>query len=172
MPKLHNDSLPATSDARAPADNNIANLSTPIRHRQRAVPDPSAVDRRATDYEVGYGRPPVQTRFRPGASGNRNGRPKKATTLKAVVREMMTQKVQVRTTAGVIRISKIEALLHKVFELAIKGNLPAQRVLLNLYSTAAPEPITDTLNVNDEIDESTTYLQDLARKFLVDRSSS
>jgi hypothetical protein len=29
------------------------------------------------DYEAGYGRPPVATRFRPGGVGNPKGRPKK-----------------------------------------------------------------------------------------------
>jgi hypothetical protein len=29
------------------------------------------------DYKVGYGKPPVETRFKPEPSGNRNGRPKK-----------------------------------------------------------------------------------------------
>jgi hypothetical protein len=32
------------------------------------------------DYEVGYGRPPVATRFRPGGVGNPKGRPKKKKT--------------------------------------------------------------------------------------------
>lgn len=31
-----------------------------------------------SDYDVGYGKPPAEHRFKPGQSGNRKGRPKKA----------------------------------------------------------------------------------------------
>jgi hypothetical protein len=34
--------------------------------------------RSTKDYEVGYGRPPIHTRFKPGQSGNPAGRPKGA----------------------------------------------------------------------------------------------
>jgi hypothetical protein len=35
-----------------------------------------ALSRRPGDYEVGYAKPPVKTRFAPGQSGNPRGRPK------------------------------------------------------------------------------------------------
>ncbi|WP_449473962.1 hypothetical protein [Sphingobium chungangianum] len=41
------------------------------------------------DYEVGYGKPPVATRFRPGQSGNPNGR--KYTPMQVVVRSLMNK---------------------------------------------------------------------------------
>lgn len=39
---------------------------------------PGSMARPAASYEVGYGKPPVHTRFKEGQSGNPNGRPKKA----------------------------------------------------------------------------------------------
>ena len=35
-----------------------------------------ADDKDKRDYEIGYGKPPKQTRFKPGQSGNPRGRPK------------------------------------------------------------------------------------------------
>ena len=38
-------------------------------------------------YEVGYGRPPIESRFQPGQSGNPKGRRKRQRNLKTVVQE-------------------------------------------------------------------------------------
>lgn len=91
------------------------------------------------DYTVGYGKPPVATRFKPGKSGNPNGRPKAAKGLSTIVRDTLTQKVWVRTSAGERRISRIEAALHKTIELAMKGNPRALAQLIKLYGEAVPD---------------------------------
>ena len=77
------------------------------------------------DYEVGYGRPPKHTRFKKGVSGNPKGRPKGAKGMRTIVREVLTAKVSVRTPAGVKRISKMEAMVHKQAEIGFTGNLRA-----------------------------------------------
>ena len=48
------------------------------------------------DYEVGYGRPPVATRFSKGQSGNPRGRPKVTKAFGAMLHEALNKKVQVR----------------------------------------------------------------------------
>lgn len=90
-------------------------------------------------YAVGYGKPPIATRFKPGQSGNPKGRPKAAKGLGTIVRDTMTQKVAVRTPSGAKRISRIEAALHKTVELAMKGNPRALAQLIKLYADAVPE---------------------------------
>ena len=48
----------------------------------------------AAEYAVGYGRPPTWTQFRPGRSGNPNGRPKKGSSNKDLMaRETLEQKI-------------------------------------------------------------------------------
>ena len=37
------------------------------------------------DYEVGYGKPPQHTRFKPGQSGNARGRPRKSKELNKLI---------------------------------------------------------------------------------------
>ncbi|MEP6983542.1 MAG: DUF5681 domain-containing protein [Sphingomicrobium sp.] len=168
MPKLHNTSPPARSDADAPAKNDTASRSALFRHRQQAMPAPPSPsgDSRTADYAVGHGRPPVQTRFRPGASGNPKGRPKGATGLNTLVRDMMTEKMPVRTAAGVTKkMPRVEVLLRKVFELALKGDPRAQSQLLTLYAAAVPEAPLDTLG-GGETDDRLAELQELSRAFL------
>lgn len=47
-------------------------------------------ENQGTNREVGYGKPPVETRFKPGQSGNPGGRPK-GVSLTALLREAMEQ---------------------------------------------------------------------------------
>ena len=44
---------------------------------------------RKKDYEVGYGRPPVAHRFKPGNNANPNGRKKKTQNRKVVVSDIL-----------------------------------------------------------------------------------
>ena len=90
-------------------------------------------------YPVGYGKPPKDTRFKPGQSGNPKGRPRGAKGLNTLVRQNLTQKVAVRTPSGEKKISRIEAVIHKTVEQAMKGNARAIAELLKLYSAAVPE---------------------------------
>jgi|TARA_Y100000817_G_scaffold241022_1_gene192965 hypothetical protein len=90
-------------------------------------------------YEVGYGKPPVTTRFKPGQSGNPRGRPKGAKGLNTIVRETLGGKLAVRTSEGTKKISKIEAVLQKTLEKALKGDARAQFELMKLWRVAVPD---------------------------------
>ncbi|MBN8485012.1 MAG: hypothetical protein J0L50_09555 [Sphingomonadales bacterium] len=116
------------------------------------VTDPHQPDAEA-GYTVGYGKPPMATRFKPGQSGNPKGRPKAAKGLGAIVRDTLTQKVAVRTAAGEKRISRIEAALHKTLELAMKGNPRALTQVIKLYGDAVPEakPSVDAPALDDDL---------------------
>jgi hypothetical protein len=112
------------------------------RQRVRPTPAPPPADESRTPapkYEVGYGRPPIQSRFKPGKSGNPKGRPKGATGLNTLARELLTARVPVRTSSGEKKMRRIEAVLHKTFELALKGNPRALSQVLSLYVSAVPE---------------------------------
>ena len=95
----------------------------------------------AQPYPVGYGKPPVHSRFKKGQSGNRRGRPKGAKGLKTLVREMLTETVKVRTSTGIKTMIRMEAMLHKVMEQALSGNFRALQQLIALYGTSVPEDV-------------------------------
>jgi hypothetical protein len=101
-------------------------------------------------YKVGYRKPPVHTRFKPGQSGNPRGRPKQARGLKTLSREILTQKVAVRTANGEKKIAKIEVVLQKTIELAMKGNARALGEVMKLYAAAVPDTSVDAAETAPE----------------------
>lgn len=79
-------------------------------------PSPPKEGAAAADYDIGYKKPPKSGQFKPGQSGNPKGRPKGAKGLNTIVREIMTEKVLVRTPRGTKKITKLEALVRKTAE--------------------------------------------------------
>jgi hypothetical protein len=63
-------------------------------------------------------------------------------------------------------MTRAEALLHRVFELALKGDSRAQSQLLNLYGAAVPEACIDASGGEDS-DDVILELQELSRRFLM-----
>lgn len=104
-----------------------------------SIPEDKGRGSAKAGYEVGYGKPPKHSRFKPGQSGNPKGRPKSAMGLNTIVRTTLTQKVAVRTSAGERKISRIEAVVQKTIELAMKGNPRALAEIIKLYGNAVPD---------------------------------
>lgn len=81
-------------------------------------------------YDVGYGKPPKSTQFKPGKSGNPKGRPKESLSLKTILRRELTQKIDIRDGDGTRRITKKEALIKSLMVKAIKGDLNTVKALI------------------------------------------
>jgi hypothetical protein len=84
------------------------------------------------DYEVGYKKPPRHTRFRQGRSGNPNGRPKQARNLLTDLHEELQQRITVREGGTERRISRQRAVVMRLLDKALKGELGAMAKLLDL----------------------------------------
>lgn len=83
------------------------------------------------DYKVGYGKPPLHSRFKKGQSGNPKGRPKKpkpdaATT----VEKILSTAVTVRCGGNRFRVSAQEAAALREVDDALRGNQQATAALL------------------------------------------
>jgi hypothetical protein len=70
------------------------------------------------EYKVGYCKPPLDTRFKPGVSGNPKGRPAGRPNFKAMVERVAYLKVPVRQGEETRWMSLLEAV---VFGLGLKG---------------------------------------------------
>ena len=106
--------------------------------RPKLPPLPKEKD---ADYQVGYGKPPVEARFKPGQSGNPRGRPKGAKNkkktipskneerLKSVILEECYRQIGVRDGETLIKMPVIQAVVRNLALTAAKGNQRSQRML-------------------------------------------
>lgn len=105
-----------------------------------ALPPEPASSGEGRDYDIGYGKPPKTTQFKRGQSGNPKGKKKGARTLNTIAREVLTEQVKVRRPDGKVRsLPRIEVVLQKIIEAALKGSPKALEQLLKLYASAVPD---------------------------------
>lgn len=116
--------------------------------------EPASKDKQ--DYEVGYGRPPRHSRFKPGQSGNRKGRPRGTRNLKTDLEEELSEKISLREDGHSKTVSKQRAVVKALTAKAIKGDVKAssQVIAMALRLLQADEPVgedKDELS-DDELD--------------------
>jgi hypothetical protein len=86
-------------------------------------------------YEVGYGKPPVHTRFKKGQSGNPRGSSRKSREIERanqLILDEAYRSVSIREGEKVHRIPALAAVFRSLLACALKGNGPAQRAALQM----------------------------------------
>jgi hypothetical protein len=102
-------------------------------------------DKPDASYEVGYGRPPKHTQFKPGQSGNAKGRPRKSKELHKLIQAELDTTIPVNEAGREKRITKREAIIKQLVNRAIKGDAKAsQFVLAHLEKHREVEPFAST----------------------------
>ena len=79
-----------------------------------------------SDYEVGYGKPPMHTRFQKGRSGNPKGRPRKLKNMQELLNEELEEKITVNGELMTKQQAMVRSLIHD----AIKGSPSARKMVL------------------------------------------
>lgn len=95
------------------------------------------------NYDVGYKKPPVSSRFQKGVSGNPRGRPKKdqsqATILEEIIKELK-KTVTIRENGKIIKVTKMEAMIKNLLASAMKGDSKSISLLMKILGqTKAPD---------------------------------
>ncbi|MGE0501673.1 MAG: DUF5681 domain-containing protein [Rhizobiaceae bacterium] len=109
--------------------------------RQRSMLPP------AVPYKVGYGRPPVTSRFQKGSSGNPRGRPKGTRTARALLEIALSAPVTIVEGGEQKVIEQRLALFKSLVAKAIKGDPRSIALVVKLmdqFGVNVPErqPIT------------------------------
>lgn len=85
-------------------------------------------------YEVGYGRPPKRTRFKPGQSGNPKGRPKRSRNRLTILGDELSQRVVINEQGQRRTISKSEVILRQMVNKSAAGDLKATAMVLENWA--------------------------------------
>jgi len=92
---------------------------------------------RQHNYDVGYGHPPKEHQFKPGQSGNPKGRKKGIKNEATILHELLQHKVTLTENGKMRKISLLEAILRKLAEESLKGNIRSTAFLLNRFQAAS-----------------------------------
>jgi hypothetical protein len=105
-------------------------------------------------YEVGYGKPPQHTRFRPGASGNPKGRPKGVNNLATDVKHALSTRIPIRSQGKSRLVSTQQAGIMLLVEKAFKEkDLKALARVLDLaarFNNEFGQDIESEVSAKDE----------------------
>jgi hypothetical protein len=82
------------------------------------------------DGEVGFGKPPVHSRFRKGCSGNAKGRPKGTKNLRTDLTEVLQERITVTEGDRKVRMSKQRAIVKTLIAKTLKGDSRSATTLL------------------------------------------
>ena len=82
------------------------------------------------DYEVGYGKPPLHTRFQKGKSGNPKGRPRGKKNMSTLLSTALNASIVVVANGRRKKITKREAIITQLVNRSAKADLRAIQILL------------------------------------------
>jgi Family of unknown function (DUF5681) len=103
---------------------------------------------RRQDYEVGYGRPPVATRFQRDNCCNPRGRPKQKKTVGQLIDEAMNSKVRIAVEGKTRTMTKQQVIIHNLINAAARGDSKAIHTLFGLKARYQDSSET-TINPSD-----------------------
>jgi hypothetical protein len=91
-------------------------------------------------YDVGYGKPPAKDQFKPGQSGNPGGRRRGQPTPNEIFMREAARLVKVKRGDTVETITKHEAIIRRLLQSAMEGDIAAARLVFIGLAQNAPDP--------------------------------
>lgn len=82
------------------------------------------------NYEIGYGKPPKKSQFKPGQSGNPKGRPKIPRDYFEDINEALGEEISMIENGKKKIITYRQAMIKQTINKAIRGDLPSTKYLL------------------------------------------
>ena len=88
------------------------------------------------DYKVGYKRPPRDGQFKPGHTRSRGQRTRKSPDVNKAILDEIASMIEIKEGARTRRVTKLSALIKRLFAKALGGDLRAATILLPLILSA------------------------------------
>jgi hypothetical protein len=93
------------------------------------------------EYQVGYRRPPVAHRFKPGQSGNPRGRPRKPQDIASILERALNSRVPIHENGRRRIVTMREAIIRGLVNDAARREPKALRMLFTLMTRHPAEAI-------------------------------
>lgn len=90
------------------------------------------------DYEVGFGKPPKETQFKKGQSGNPKGRPKNRMNLGTALEAVFSMKVTITENGKTRKVPYAEAFVRQLAVKGLHGSTRDQLSILKAVAEHAP----------------------------------
>jgi hypothetical protein len=88
------------------------------------------------NYSVGYKKPPIDTRFKPGQSGNAKGRPRKHPTIADITAKELQRRVVASIDGKVEKVPALRAVVMKLISKGLNGDVRAMNMLFAILKSA------------------------------------
>ncbi len=139
------------------------NKANPVQG-ESSSPDPIRQPKEpAEEPAVGYGRPPLHSRFKKGQSGNPRGRRRNSRNLKTIIQQALTGLISIRQGEKRRSITKLEGVVLRQIEGALKGN---DRAALATLKIAAQVGLLEESSTAVEEQQLTTVERELLQEIL------
>ena len=119
------------------------------------------------DYEVGYGKPPRDTRFPKGQSGNPRGRPSGAKNLKTLLSEALNEPVIVTENGGRRKVSKRQAIITQLVNRSATADFRAIKILLDIVRDIERQTEPTAPETSDFSEADKKVLEQIKTRFLI-----
>lgn len=107
------------------------------------------------DYDVGYGKPPKQHRFKRGVSGNPKGRKPRSVSIAGTLRKLALEPRNVRIGERTQSLPTLEIAVRRQIEKVIQGDTKAFMAVMGMLLEHVPE-------LKVELERRVTSGEDLA----------
>jgi Family of unknown function (DUF5681) len=111
--------------------------------------------------DVGYGKPPRETRFRKGRSGNPRGRPRGSRNFASLVEEALAEPVMINENGRRRKASKLQVIVKQLVNKAAQGDHRSIQLLMAfterqqlLGKDGKPITIVELLSAIGPVDEN------------------
>tara|TARA_R110002074_G_scaffold351152_1_gene522234 strand:- start:45 stop:470 length:426 start_codon:yes stop_codon:yes gene_type:complete len=111
--------------------------------------------KKSAQYKTGYGKPPQQSQFKQGQSGNPKGRPKGHKNFKTDLLDELSEQISIQENGKPRKITKQRALIKSSVAKGIKGDAKAANsvfgMILKVIANVIEDNTAETLSETDQM---------------------
>jgi len=109
--------------------------------KNRVSPEAPKGEGPEDSYKVGYGKPPVQSRFKPGNPGRRKGSGKRTCDIADIFTKALTRRRKIRRGDRIVSMPVAEIMIERLIAMATTGSAKDMALLLRLMDKYVPDQL-------------------------------